>query len=498
MHMAETIWSLVPPVVTIILALATKEVYMSLAIGIFIGALMFSGFSILGAIDVMFKIMSDKVGSNVYILVFLVLLGIMVAAIQKSGASRAYGDYAARKISSKKSALFVTMLLGVLIFIDDYFNCLTVGTVMRPVTDRFKVTRAKLAYVIDATAAPVCIIAPVSSWAAAVTSSLPEDSAIDGFALFLETIPLNLYAWLTLLFMIIIIWTGKDFSRMAAYEKQSGGTLVIPAEYADEESSAPVGNGQIIDLILPLVVLFGGCIFGMLYTGGILEGKGVADAFANCESARGLVIGSFIGLVFTFVLYIPRKVLDFSNFCSCFVEGFKQMTSAIMILSLAWTLSGIVGKEYLNIGGYVGSVVSNSSTIGMMLPALFFLVAIGLAFATGTSWGTFGILIPIVLAVVGTDTQLMIMTVSAVLAGAVGGDHVSPISDTTILASAGAQCHHIDHVSTQIPYVIVVAISCVAGYAVDGITRSGIFGDAAAIICMVLILAFCFKFKSEK
>jgi len=481
--MAETIWSLVPPVVTIILALATKEVYMSLAIGIFIGALMFSGFSILGAIDVMFKIMSDKVGSNVYILVFLVLLGIMVAAIQKSGASRAYGDYAARKISSKKSALFVTMLLGVLIFIDDYFNCLTVGTVMRPVTDRFKVTRAKLAYVIDATAAPVCIIAPVSSWAAAVTSSLPEDSAIDGFALFLETIPLNLYAWLTLLFMIIIIWTGKDFSRMAAYEKQSGGTLVIPAEYADEESSAPVGNGQIIDLILPLVVLIGGCIFGMLYTGGILEGKGVADAFANCESARGLVIGSFIGLVFTFVLYIPRKVLDFSNFCSCFVEGFKQMTSAIMILSLAWTLSGIVG---------------NSSTIGMMLPALFFLVAIGLAFATGTSWGTFGILIPIVLAVVGTDTQLMIMTVSAVLAGAVGGDHVSPISDTTILASAGAQCHHIDHVSTQIPYVIVVAISCVAGYAVDGITRSGIFGDAAAIICMVLILAFCFKFKSEK
>lgn len=305
--MSQTVWSLVPPVVTIILALATKEVYMSLAIGIFIGAFMFAGFSMLGAIDTMFHIMSDKVGGNVYILVFLVLLGIMVAAIQKSGASQAYGDFAARSIKGKKSALFVTMALGVLIFIDDYFNCLTVGTVMRPVTDRFKITRAKLAYIIDATAAPVCIIAPVSSWAAAVTSSLPEDSAIDGFALFLETIPLNLYAWLTLIFMIILIASGHDFSRMAKYEKQSGGTLVIPAEYAEDENTAPVGNGKIIDLVLPLLVLIGGCVFGMLYTGGILEGKSVADAFADCESARGLVIGSFIALVFTFILIFPVR-----------------------------------------------------------------------------------------------------------------------------------------------------------------------------------------------
>lgn len=305
--MAETVWSLLPPVITIILALATKEVYMSLAIGIFIGAFMFAGFSFLGAIDTMFAIMSDKIGSNVYILVFLVLLGIMVAAIQKSGASQAYGDYAARTIKGKRSALFVTMILGILIFIDDYFNCLTVGTVMRPVTDRFNITRAKLAYIIDATAAPVCIIAPVSSWAAAVTSSLPENSGIDGFALFLQTIPLNLYAWLTIIFMIIIIWSGKDFSRMADFEKESGGTLVIPAEYAEDDSMAPVGNGRIIDLILPLIVLIGGCIFGMLYTGGILEGKGVAEAFANCESARGLVIGSFMTLIFTFILYIPRK-----------------------------------------------------------------------------------------------------------------------------------------------------------------------------------------------
>ena len=496
--MAETVWSLLPPVITIILALATKEVYMSLAIGIFIGAFMFAGFSFLGAIDTMFAIMSDKIGSNVYILVFLVLLGIMVAAIQKSGASQAYGDYAARTIKGKRSALFVTMILGILIFIDDYFNCLTVGTVMRPVTDRFNITRAKLAYIIDATAAPVCIIAPVSSWAAAVTSSLPENSGIDGFALFLQTIPLNLYAWLTIIFMIIIIWSGKDFSRMADFEKESGGTLVIPAEYAEDDSMAPVGNGSIIDLILPLIVLIGGCIFGMLYTGGILEGKGVAEAFANCESARGLVIGSFMTLIFTFILYIPRKILNMTTFCSCFVEGFKQMTSAIMILSLAWTLSGVVGEDYLNIGSYVGSVVSDNATIAVMLPAVFFLVAIGLAFATGTSWGTFGILIPIVLAIVANDNNLMVMTVAAVLAGAVGGDHVSPISDTTILASAGAQCHHIDHVSTQIPYVAVVVVSCVFGYLVSGLTGNGYIGDVVGLAVMLVILGYFQKFKAAK
>ena len=487
--MAETVWALLPPVVTIILALATKEVYMSLVIGIFIGAFMFSGFSVLGAIDTMFTIMSDKVGGNVFIIVFLVLLGIMVAAIQKSGASHAYGEYAARTIKGKRSALFVTMILGVVIFIDDYFNCLTVGTVMRPVTDRFKITRAKLAYIIDATAAPVCIIAPVSSWAAAVTSSLPDDSTIDGFSLFLSTIPMNLYAWYTIIFMIILIFSQKDFSRMAMFERKSGGTLVIPEEYSDE-GGVPVGNGKIIDLILPLLVLIAGCIFGMLYTGGIMEGKSIADAFAETESAKGLVIGSFIALVFTFVLYIPRRVLPFSTFCSCFVEGFKQMTSAILILTLAWTLSGVVGKEYLNIGGYVGGVVSDNATVAVMLPALFFLVAIGLAFATGTSWGTFGILIPIVLAVVENDPQLMVMTVAAVLAGAVGGDHVSPISDTTILASAGAQCHHIDHVSTQIPYVLVVVAGCFVGYVIDGFTRSYIIGGSVGLIVMLALLMF--------
>ena len=492
--MAETAWSLVPPVITIVLALVTKEVYMSLAIGIFIGAFMFTGFNFLGAIDTMFDIMSNKVGGNVNILVFLVLLGIIVSAIQKSGASQAYGNYAARKINGKRSALLVTFFLGLLIFIDDYFNCLTVGTVMRPVTDKFKITRAKLAYIIDATAAPICIIAPVSSWAAAVSSSLPENSGIDGFSLFLHTIPLNLYAWLTMLF---IIFLNKDFSRMAAFEKESGSTLVIPAEYADNESTAPVGNGRIMDLVFPLLVLIGSCIFGMLYTGGILEGKSVIDAFAECNSAKGLVMGSFMALVFTLILYVPRKILDFTTFCSCFVDGFKQMASAIFILCLAWTLSGVCGESYLNIGGYVGGVVSGNQTVAVMLPAMFFLVALGLAFATGTSWGTFGILIPIVLAITGTNMNLATMTVAAVLAGAVGGDHVSPISDTTILASAGAQCNHIDHVSTQIPYVLCVSSCCVAGYIVAGVTGEGLLGTFSGIILLILMMAGIYKFKMK-
>ena len=492
--MVESAWSLVPPIITIALALATKEVYMSLIIGIFTGALMFTGFDILASIDTFFAIMADNVGSNVHILIFLVLLGIVVAAISRSGASRAYGEWAASVIRGKRSSLLVTALLGVVIFIDDYFNCLTVGTVMRPVTDKFKVTRAKLAYIIDATAAPICIIAPVSSWAAAVSSSLPESSGIDGFALFLQTIPFNLYAWFTIAFMLFLIWTGKDFSKMAELERRSGGKLVIPDEYKEDQLEA-IGNGTILDLILPLLVLIGGCVFGMLYTGGILEGVGVADAFANCESARGLVIGSFIALVFIFVLYIPRKVLRFDKFCECFNQGFRAMTPAIFILCLAWTLSGVCGEEYLNIGGYVGSVVSNNTTVAMFMPAVFFLVAISLAFATGTSWGTFGILIPIALAVVSNDAHLMVITVSAILAGAVGGDHVSPISDTTILASAGAQCSHIDHVNTQIPYVIVVASCSLFGYLIAGILNSGWAGLISGIIVLAISMTYIYKYK---
>lgn len=490
--MAATAWSILPPVITIVLALWTKEVYMSLIIGIFSGALLFTGGNILESILTMFTVMSDKVGSNVNILVFLVILGILVAAISRSGATRAYGEWASKTIKGQRSALLLTALLGIVIFIDDYFNCLTVGTVMRPVTDKLKVARTKLAYIIDATAAPVCIIAPVSSWAAAVGSSLPEDSTIDGFSLFLQTIPFNLYAWLTILFMLFIIWTARDFAAMGESIRENSKKFVIPKEYADAEQKSAdmeLGHGKIIDLILPLIVLIAACIYGMLYTGGIHEGKTIAEAFANCDSAKSLVLGSFIAFVFTGFLYLPRRIISFNAFCDSFGWGFKAMTPAIFILCLAWTLSGMCSKDYLNLGGFVGAIVSTHASIIMFLPPIFFLVASGLAFATGTSWGTFGILIPIAIAVLGmNDPSMLVVCVAAVLSGAVCGDHASPISDTTILASAGAQCHHIDHVSTQLPYVGVVATCSFFGYIVDGLTENGWLGLLTGIICLAIAM----------
>lgn len=490
--MAATAWSILPPVITIVLALWTKEVYMSLIIGIFSGALLFTGGNILESILTMFTVMSDKVGSNVNILVFLVILGILVAAISRSGATRAYGEWASKTIKGQRSALLLTALLGIVIFIDDYFNCLTVGTVMRPVTDKLKVARTKLAYIIDATAAPVCIIAPVSSWAAAVGSSLPEDSTIDGFSLFLQTIPFNLYAWLTILFMLFIIWTARDFAAMGESIRENSKKFVIPKEYADAEQKSAdmeLGHGKIIDLILPLIVLIAACIYGMLYTGGIHEGRTIAEAFANCDSAKSLVLGSFIAFVFTGFLYLPRRIISFNAFCDSFGWGFKAMTPAIFILCLAWTLSGICSKDYLNLGGFVGAIVSTHASIIMFLPPIFFLVASGLAFATGTSWGTFGILIPIAIAVLGmNDPSMLVVCVAAVLSGAVCGDHASPISDTTILASAGAQCHHIDHVSTQLPYVGVVATCSFFGYIVDGLAENGWLGLLTGIICLAIAM----------
>ena len=490
--MAATAWSVLPPIITIVLALWTKEVYMSLIIGIFSGAMLFTGGNILESILTMFTVMSDKVGSNVNILVFLVILGILVAAISRSGATRAYGEWASKTIKGQRSALLLTALLGIVIFIDDYFNCLTVGTVMRPVTDKLKVARTKLAYIIDATAAPICIIAPVSSWAAAVGSSLPEDSTIDGFSLFLQTIPFNLYAWLTILFMLFIIWTARDFAAMGESIRANSKKFVIPKEYADAEQKSAdmeLGHGKIIDLILPLLVLIAACVYGMLYTGGIHEGKTIAEAFANCDSAKSLVLGSFIAFVFTGVLYLPRRIITFNAFCDSFGWGFKAMTPAIFILCLAWTLSGICSKDYLNLGGFVGAIVSAHASIIMFLPPIFFLVAAGLAFATGTSWGTFGILIPIAIAVLGmNDPSMLVVCVAAVLSGAVCGDHASPISDTTILASAGAQCHHIDHVSTQLPYVGVVATCSFFGYIVDGLTENGWLGLLTGIICLAIAM----------
>lgn len=492
--MEATFWALLPPIIAIILALLTKEVYVSLMLGIITGALLYTKFNVIASIETTFDIMGEKIESNVDILIFLVMIGIIVALITSSGASKAYGNWATKTIKSKRGALLATSCLGALIFVDDYFNCLTVGTVMRPVTDRYKITRAKLAYIIDATAAPICIIAPISSWAAAVGSSLPEGSNIDGFSLFLKTIPYNMYALFTIVFVLFLIITGIDFSKMKKYEDS-----LVEAE-KDTEEEKVVGKGKVVDLVLPIAFLIVFCIVSMLYTGGLFKGVSVVNAFADCNASRALVIGSFITIVFTFVLYIPRKVINFSDYCSSFVNGFKAMTPAIMILCMAWTLSGICSEEYLNIGGFVNSVIGTDSVIGTFLPVVFFLISMGLAFATGTSWGTFGILIPIAVAVFGNG-EMLTLCVASILSGAVCGDHISPISDTTILSSAGADCKHIDHVATQIPYAMIVAACSFVGFLFAGILDNGIIGLTAGGVCLVIVMTVIFmkyRVKSEK
>ncbi len=485
--MSGTIFSLIPPIVAIALALATKEVYLSLLVGILSGAFLFVGANPVIAVETVIGIMGEKIGGNINIVLFLAFLGIVVALITKSGASKAYGEWAARSIKSRKGSLLATTFLGALIFVDDYFNCLTVGTVMRPVTDKQKVTRAKLAYIIDATAAPICIIAPISSWAAAVGSSLPEDSGVDGFSLFLQTIPFNLYALLTITFMLFIIIADFDFSAMKKYNEQVEKT----GHEKTIEGETPViaGTGKVIDLVLPIIVLIVFCISGMVYTGGILDGANIVDAFANCNSSLSLVLGSFFTLVFIFIFYMVRRVIRFNEFCECLTVGIKAMIPAIMILSLAWTLSGICSSDFLDIGGYVSSVVGGSSLVGSLLPAIMFVVAVGLAFSTGTSWGTFGILIPIAFAVLGSENMnALSITVAAILAGAVCGDHISPISDTTILASAGAQCDHIAHVSTQIPYAMWVAVCCFVGYLAAGFTGNGFVGTGVGFAALFVVM----------
>ena len=487
--MSGTIFSLIPPIVAIALALITKEVYLSLLIGIMSGAFLFTGPNPLHAVETMIAIMGEKIGGNVNILLFLAFLGIVVALITKSGASKAYGEWASHAIRTKKGALFATMFLGMLIFVDDYFNCLTVGTVMRPVTDKHKITRAKLAYIIDATAAPICIIAPISSWAAAVGSSLPEDSGVDGFSLFLHTIPFNLYALLTICFMLFLVAGDFDFAAMKRYEEQvkkTGKETTVEAE-AMEIS----GNGKVIDLILPILVLIAFCVSGMLYTGGILDGVGLVEAFANCDSALSLVLGSFFTLVFIFVFYMIRRVIRFNEFCESFTIGVKAMIPAIMILCLAWTLSGICSADYLNIGGYVKEVVGGNALVGSLMPALMFVIAAGLAFSTGTSWGTFGILLPIAFAVVGAENMNSLTIVTAsILAGAVCGDHVSPISDTTIMSSSGAQSNHINHVQTQMQYAMVVVAACVPGYLIAGFTENWLITLVSSLAILTAALLY--------
>ena len=467
-----TIWALVPPIIAIALALLTKEVYSSLFVGILSGALICANWNpwnmVLGTFDTMIGKICDS--WNVGILIFLVLLGMMVSMINKAGGSAAYGRWAAKHIKSKAGAMISTCVLGMLIFIDDYFNCLTVGSVMRPVTDKFKVSREKLSYIIDATAAPVCIIAPISSWAAAVSSVAPEG---EGLSLFISSIPYNLYALLTLFTVLFMAFLGLDYGKMRIAEQNAAQGLGYPVD--ENTQSAGNSKGTVMDLILPIGVLIVSCITTMIYTGGFFDpDSGVymnfVDAFAGCDASVGLVLGSFFALAVTFVLYLPRKVITFKQFADSFVDGFKAMVPAILILIFAWTLSGVTNQ--LGAKVFVAELVrSAAGGLANFLPAIIFAIGVGLAFSTGTSWGTFGVLLPIVCAVF-PNGELMIISVSACLAGAVCGDHCSPISDTTIMASAGADCNHIAHVNTQLPYALTVAGVSFVGYILAGFVQN--------------------------
>ena len=486
-----TFWALVPPVVAIGLALITKEVYSSLFIGVLMGGILYSGFSFEGTIthifeDGMISVLSDSY--NVGILIFLVILGTMVCLMNRAGGSAAFGQFAADHIKGRVGAELATILLGCLIFIDDYFNCLTVGSVMRPVTDKFKVSRAKLAYLIDATAAPICIIAPISSWAAAVTGFVEGE---DGFSIFVRAIPYNFYAILTIVMMIGMVLLRTEFGSMKFHEKNAlkGDLYTTPGRPYDTEKQPEVSvRGTVLDLLIPIISLIICCMIGMLYTGGFFSGEDFVTAFSQSDASLGLTMGSFFGLLITIGLYQVRRVLKFSECMACIPEGFKSMVPAIMILSFAWTLKAMT--DSLGADVYVATVVASSARSFLnFLPAIIFVVGCFLAFATGTSWGTFGILIPIVVAVFeNSNPDLMIISISACMAGAVCGDHCSPISDTTIMASAGAQCEHVNHVTTQLPYAVTAAAVSFISYIIAGFVQSAWIALPIAIALMVVTM----------
>ena len=490
--MYATFWALIPPIVAIGLALITKEVYSSLFVGILVGAVFYSGFQFEGTvthifIDGIIGVLTKK--SNVGILVFLVILGTMVCLMNKAGGSAAFGQWASEHIKSRVGAQLATIVFGVLIFIDDYFNCLTVGSVMRPVTDKQNVSRAKLAYLIDATAAPVCIIAPISSWAAAVTGFVEGE---DGFQIFLHAIPYNFYAILTIVMMVSMVVMKVEYGPMKLHEDNAkkGDIYTTPDRpYATAENEgAGTTNGKVIDLLIPIISLITCCVIGLIYTGGFFEGVDIITAFSSSDASVGLVLGSFFAFVITIVLYMVRRVLSFHDCMSCLPDGFKAMVPSILILTFAWTLKAMT--DSLGAAEYV-EMLTKSSAEGFMnlLPAIIFLIGCFLAFATGTSWGTFGILIPIVVKVfAGTNHTMMIISISACMAGAVCGDHCSPISDTTIMASAGAQCNHINHVNTQLPYAITVAAVSFVTYVVAGFAQSAWIALPFGIILLLAVL----------
>ena len=487
-----TIWALLPPLVAIILALITKEVYSSLFVGIVVGALLYSGFKFEGTVTQIFeggiiKVLSDSY--NVGILIFLVILGSVVCMMNKAGGSAALGRWASKKIHTRVGAELAAIILGVLIFIDDYFNCLTVGSVMRPVTDRHHVSRAKFAYLIDATAAPVCIIAPISSWAAAVSGFVEGQ---DGLAIFVRTIPYNFYAILTIVMMVGMVLMKTEFGAMRTHEINAlNGDLYTtsarPYENATDDET-PNPRGKVIDLVIPIVVLVICCVISMIYTGGFFSGTDFVTAFSQSDASTGLAMGSAFGLVFAIIFYMIRRVINFRDCMGCIPEGFKAMVPAIMILTFAWTLKAMT--DSLGAAVFVEEAMrSVAGGIEVILPAIIFLVGCGLAFATGTSWGTFGILIPIVVAVFEKSSpEMMIISMSACMAGAVCGDHCSPISDTTIMASAGAQCDHVTHVSTQLPYAILAAAVSFVTYIVAGFVKTAWIALPVGIVLMLIVL----------
>ena len=482
---------LLPPVIAIALALITKEVYSSLFVGILVGGLLYSNFGFEGTVlhvfsDGIVSVLSDSY--NVGILVFLVILGTLVCLMNKAGGSAAFGRWAQTHIKSRVGAQLATVALGCLIFIDDYFNCLTVGSVMRPVTDKHRVSRAKLAYLIDATAAPVCIIAPISSWAAAVAGFAEEGQ---GLNLFIRAIPFNFYALLTVVMMVGMALMKVEFGTMAVFEEnamENGDLFSGTNPYASLDEEVDETHGRVIDLVLPIVVLVACCVIGMIYSGGFFSGAGFVEAFSDSDASVGLMLGSAFALVFTFVYYLIRRAMSFRDMMGCIPEGFKAMVPAILILTFAWSLKAMtdsLGAKY-----FVRDFVQGgAASMQMFLPAIVFLIGCLLAFATGTSWGTFGMLIPIVQNVFSMDNPLAIVCISACMAGAVCGDHCSPISETTIMASAGAQCDHVNHVSTQLPYAITAAAVSFVSYIIAGFIPNAFIALPIAIVLMLATLA---------
>ena len=499
--MEGTFWAFVPAIIAIVLALVTKQVYVSLFFGIFVGAMMYAGGNPLEALFTLFQVMSEKVGSNAPIIVFLVVLGILVILMQKSGGAKAYGEWAGGKIKSKSGALAATAGLGCLIFVDDYFNCLTVGSVMRPVTDKFKISRSKLAYIIDATAAPICIIAPISSWAAAVAGELEGD----GLVVFMSTIPFNVYALLTLVMVFTLCFLKLDFGKMKRNEDVAESTgdvhAGVAADSDDNDNIVVNPKGKVHHLLIPVIILIACCVGGMLYTGFFynwetgmigreLQSANVIEAFSNCDAGMSLAIGSTVALVIIALYYMIARVVSFKELTDSFTEGFKAMVPAILILTFAWSISGIMGAKggYLDAQAFVQNNLANSNFPQFLFPAIFFVLAGLIAFSTGTSWGTFGVLVPIAVTILGGSGTLALLTVSATLGGAVFGDHISPISDTTILASAGAQCNHVEHVNTQLPYALLVAGIAVVAYLIAGLCV-GLGGVLTGIIMWAATLA---------